>query len=233
MKKEDLNKIVAFVKTPRGKALLFFAFYFLFFIVIGASIRNDNASSVDNNQNSSSFDFSLESITNNNFGFTYEVLIDDERILYNGIKNSDKEEFNIRDMKYYKENENYFVNTNGVWIKCEKPYLYSQFYDADNILALLTNASYVSKTEYDSGKKVYTFSIASASINKLFENNDLDIEEIPNEIVVSVDEFNYVNEVKFKLDSYCKAKNICTNSMIIDLNYSDYGSIEEIVSPLE
>ena len=226
MKKEDFDKIVAFIKTPRGKALLFFGFYFIFFIVIGTSIRNDNTSSVDNKQNNSSFDFSMESITNNNFGFTYEVLIDEQRILYNGIKNDLKEEFNIEEMNYYKESENYFVNTNGVWIKCENPYLYNKFYDTNNILTLLTNASYVSKTEYDSGKKVYIFSIASASINKVFENNDLDIEEVPNEIVVSVDEFNYVTEVKFKLDSYCKAKNICTNRMIIDLNYSDYGSIE-------
>ena len=95
MKKEDFDKIVAFIKTPRGKALLFFGFYFIFFIVIGTSIRNDNTSSVDNKQNNSSFDFSMESITNNNFGFTYEVLIDEQRILYNGIKNDLKEEFNI------------------------------------------------------------------------------------------------------------------------------------------
>ena len=232
MKKEDLNKFREFLKTPKGKAAMFFAFYFVFFIIVGGIFSGEDTSSIDNSQTGSSFDFNLESITNDNFSFNYEVVVDAQHSLYSGKKYSDKEEFDIQGIKYYKESDNYFINNNGVWIKTENPYLYSHFYNSENILALLTNASYVSKTEYDSGKLVYIFSIASATINKVLENEDLDVEEIPNEIVVSVDENGYANAVKFKLDSYCKIKNICTSSMIIDLNYDNYGNVEEIISPL-
>lgn len=233
MKNEDLDKVRQFIKTPKGKALLFFGFYFIFFILIGTSFRGESSSGIESNsENNSSFDFNLKSITSNNFKFNYDIIVDDLVISYNGSKYDNKENFNIQEVNYYKENENYFINTNGVWLKCENPYLYSQFYKSDNILSLLGNASYISKTEYDSGKNVYNFSLASATINKLFENNDLDIEEIPNEILVSVDEDGYVNKIKFKLDSYCKVKNICMNSMIVELTYDDYGKIEEIISPL-
>ena len=233
MKNEDLKKILDFIKTPKGKAVLFFAIYFIFFLFIGVVFKSSGSTSLVDDNNSS-FDFNLESITNNNYKFTFNILVDDKEIIYNGIRYDDREDVTKdSSIRYYREKDNFFIDSNGVWIKSENPYLYNEFYNSDNISSLLASASYVSKTEYDSGKVVYNFSISSASINKLFEENDLDVEEIPNELIVSVDEYGYVNKIKFNLASYCKVKNICVNNMVIDLFYDEYGKVEEIISPLK
>ena len=131
------------------------------------------------------------------------MVVDDKTVSYVGNRYEDREEFTKDSlMKYYSESNNFFINNNGVWIKADNPYLYDKFYSPDNISTLLASASYSSKTEYDSGKKVYNFIISSASINKIFEGVDLDIEEIPNEIIVNVNEDGYVNKIKFNLNSY-------------------------------
>ena len=105
--------------------------------------------------------------------------------------------------------------------------------DTNIIKSLIEKATYISKTEYDSGKDVYNFKISSATISKLFEGVDIDAEEIPNEIIISVDEDNNITEVKYLLDSYCKVKEICVSNMNITLNYEEFGKVEEITSPLE
>ena len=223
MKKEDLKKIKDFLKTPKGKAALFFIFYFIFFIFVSVIFKSGNSSSTYNDS-SLSFDFSLESITNNNYKFIYNVVVDDKTVSYVGNRYEDREEFTKDSlMEYYSESNNFFINNNGVWIKADNPYLYDKFYSPDNVSTLLASASYSSKTEYDSGKKVYNFIISSASINKIFEGVDLDIEGIPNEIIVNVNEDGYVNKIKFNLNSYCKVKNICINNMLIVLNYEEVG----------
>ena len=99
--------------------------------------------------------------------------------------------------------------------------------------------TYLEISEVDSrlvaqiGKDVYNFKISSATISKLFEGVDIDVEEIPNEIIISVDEDNNITEVKYLLDSYCKVKEICVSNMNITLNYEEFGKVEEITSPLE
>ena len=66
MKNEDLKKILDFIKTPKGKAVLFFAIYFIFFLFIGVVFKSSGSTSLVDDNNSS-FDFNLESITNNNY----------------------------------------------------------------------------------------------------------------------------------------------------------------------
>ena len=34
---------------------------------------------------------------------------------------------------YYGDNENYFINNNGVWVRSNSPYLYGDFYDINNL----------------------------------------------------------------------------------------------------
>ena len=67
----------------------------------------------------------------------------------------------------------------------------------------------------------------------MFENKDLDIEEVPNEVNFSVNDEGIVDEITYNVDSYCKAKNTCLNSMKVTLKYKDFGKIAKITSPLE
>lgn len=224
-----------FIKTPKGKAVLFFGAYLLFFIFIAIFARTGGTSNVNRKfESGSPVKFSLNSVLNKNFNFDYEVVVDGFTTTYKGSSTKVNSSFIMSNgTTYYFNGSNYFTNTGGVWLNVSNPYIQYGFIDVENISSLLDKATYISKTEFDSGKDVYTFNISSATITKLLEDKDIDVEEIPNEILVSIDDDNNVNEIKYNLDSYCKIKNICTMGMNITLKYEHFGKVEEITSPLE
>ncbi len=225
------------LSTPRGKAVAFFGFYFIFFLIIAIAARTgERVASDGENHYETGIEnrFSFASIESNNYKFNYKIDIDGVSSSYVGIKTGKKEKVTCPNLvEFYGENGNYFTNTGGVWIKTDRPYQYEEFMDIENIKELVSKATYISNTSYESGKDVYNYNISSATICAILENKDIDIEEEPNEIIISVDENNYVESVKFVLNSYCKVKNHCVNSMSITLNYELYGEIEEIKSPLQ
>lgn len=236
-KKNEEFSFKELTSTPRGKAILFFGAYLIFFFALAILARSGGVSNGTSNnkkyETGSPLQFSLAGISSGNYKFIYTLTVDSGVSTMTGISDGSRERATCTALnEYYKENDNYFTNLNGVWVKTTDPYAEYPFFDVENISDLIETASYVSKTEYESGNDVYTFSISSASINKLFYNADLDIEEVPNEIILGVDEDNYVTEVKFILDSYCKAKGSCTSNMTITLKYEMFGEIEEITSPL-
>lgn len=234
-KKESKNEIKELMKTPRGRAILFFGAYLLFFLFIAIFARTGGTSNINKKYESGSpLDFSLNGIEKSNYKFKYEVNIDGVISKYEGSSTFNNSLFKVNDTKeYYFNGKNYFTNNNGVWLNVENPLKSYDFINNKNIGKYIEKATYISKTEYDSGKDVYTFNISSATINKILFNKDLDISEVPNEIIISTNDENNVNEVKYVLDSYCKVKKLCTNSMKITLNYDDIGNVSDIASPLE
>lgn len=234
-KKESKNEIKELMKTPRGRAILFFGAYLLFFLFIAIFARTGGTSNINKKYESGSpLAFSLSGIEKSNYKFKYEVNIDGVISKYEGSSTINNSLFKVNGMiEYYFNGNNYFTNNNGVWLNAENPIRNYDFINNKNISKFIEKASYISKTEYDSGKDVYTFNISSATINKILANKDLDISEVPNEIIISTDDENNVTEVKYNLNSYCKVKKLCTNSMNITLNYDDVGDISDIASPLE
>ena len=234
-KKKMTNKeFKEFIKTPRGKATMFFGAYLLFFIFIAIFARTGGTSGVNKKyETGSPFKYSLNEIANKNYKFNYSFVVDGVTTIYEGDSTKVGSLFTVNGISYYFNGSNYFTNTNGVWLNVSNPYSYEEFVDSNMIKKLLENATYISKTEFEDGKDVYTFNVASATINKLFKNSDLDVEEIPNEIVISVDEDNNINEIKYTLDSYCKVMGICTMGMDVTLKYEAFGEVNDITSPLE
>lgn len=234
-KKKMTNKeFKEFIKTPRGKATMFFGAYLLFFIFIAIFARTGGTSGVNKKyETGSPFKYNFNEIANKNYKFNYSFVVDGVTTIYEGNSTKTGSLFSVNDVSYYFNGSNYFTNTNGVWLNVSSPYSYYGFVDSDKMKELLDKATYISKTEFEDGRDVYTFNIASATINKLFENRDLDVEEVPNEIVISVDDDNNINEIKYTLDSYCKAKGICVMGMNVTLKYEEFGEIGEIASPLE
>lgn len=237
-KKNEQFNFKELMSTPRGRAILFFGAYIIFFIAIAIVARMGGASNgISGNseyETGSPMQFSFEGIENKNYSFTYEILIDSTSHIYKGTRTVKNELFTYNNLVKYYSNENvYFTDNNGVWTNVQNPYKNKAFLDSEMISSLIEKSSYISMTDYESGNDVYTFNISSATISKLIDNTDLDIEEVPNEILIVVNEENEVDEVKFTLDSYCKAKNICTNNMKVNLKYEMFGKIEEIANPLE
>ena len=234
--KEFIKLINDLKKTSKGRAILFFGGYFIFFLVLIIVVRisgTNNISSSDDYEKGTPFQFKVNNIVNNNYAFNYKVNLDGVVYNYVGEKYNNTEQFTLNDKSYYCEGDKCFINNSGLWVKCDSPYIYSYFFDILNIKNIFEKATYVSKTEYDSGKTSYNFLISSNTLNSMIDNMFTDIEEEPNEIVINTDEDNYVNEIKFKLDSYCINNNSCSKNLDIELYYDSYGQIEEFKSPLK
>ena len=223
-----MNKVFKLIKellkTPKGKALLFFGFYFVFFLVIAilARISPGNVNDESLNQNKL---FSLSDINGNNYSYECNINIDNNIFKINGVKMQDKEKFtyiydNIQ-KDYYKEGSSYYLDEHI----SEIPSWY--FNLIDNLDYLVNNSTYVSVTNYESGKNVLRYILSSASISKLVDNKDLDIEEIPNEINITKNN-NRVDEVDIIFSSYCISTNKCTNYGKLSILYNNFGKIESI-----
>ena len=225
--------------TPRGQALLFFGGYFFFFLFIIVAVRLMGGGSTVGKEydEAKGYSFSVVNITDANYSFEHSVLLDGNNNGYKGTKKNSEERFvlsnNLGTYDYYRKGIDFFNNKSGLWIKSDNPYLFYNFFDIDKVMALIDKAKLDYKTDYESGKKIYNFVITSTTIHNYFEGIDLDIADDLNEIIVHVDEHGLVEKIEFKLDSYCKAINMCFNELKITLQYDEYGKIKEITSPLD
>lgn len=234
MKNINCKEILEFLKTPRGKAIAFFAFYLVFFLILMIAVRSggNTASSYTTETDSKKpYNISFEKILDNNYHFKYEINLDQNTYVYEGNKNGNKELFTLGVDNFYRKEENFLKNTNGIWLKNDNPYIMNDFLDINKITNIFDSATYISKTDYESGMKVYNFQITTNTLVKLLENIDIDIADIPNEIIVKTDEENSANEIKLDLSSYCKYKNLSSIKGEITLNYDNFGEIEEINDP--
>ncbi len=236
MKKRDINwkEISEFLKTPRGKAVAFFGFYFIFFLGIMVLARTGNNHSNINNQynNNKPYNISFDKILDSNYHFKYEISFDQNSFIYEGDRNGNKELFTLGVDKCYRNEEDYLKNTNGLWLKSDNPYIMKEFLDIHKISSILNVSTYISKTDYESGMKVYNFQVTTNTLVKLFENVLIDLDDGPNEIIFKTDEDGNVNVIKFDLSSYCKYKNLSLDKGEVILNYDRFGEIEEINDPV-
>ena len=92
-----------------------------------------------------------------------------------------------------------------------------------NLNDLLKKSYFNSKTEYDNGRIVLNYLLSSNTIINYFEGLDSDYDEIPNTYSIDVNGEDGSIYLELGLDSYCKLKNLCTNSMKIKLQYSDFS----------
>lgn len=229
-----VKQIKELTKTPRGKAIVFFAAYLMFFVFLGIVVRVSSSSASNEPSETNDLQFNLNSILNSNYKFNYQITIDGSSDIYNGSSTENNSLFIKNNAyTYYYNGNNYFSNINGVWISVANPYSYYGFINASNISNFIKNATYVSKTEYDSGKNVYNYVISSATLSNIIDGILVDIEEIPNELIVVTDSDGNVNEIKYMLNSYCKVKGICFNEMNVVLKYEDFGNVTGINNPLE
>lgn len=234
MKKQkfDFKEISEFLKTPKGKSMAFFGFYFLFFLVLMILARAGGTSRINTEyQQTKPYSISFKKIVKGNYHFKYEIKLDENSFLYEGNKNGVKELFLVGNETFYRNDDIFLKESLGVWVKDDNPYMMSEFINIDSIQNIINNATYISKTDYESGMKVYDFQITTNTLVKLFENIDIDIDDIPNEIVVKTDDLDNVNSIKFYLNSYTKYKNFAFNLGEVDLNYDQFGEIEDIKEP--
>ena len=226
--KQFIELIKELRKTPRGKGILFFAFYFIVFLVliIILKLNSNNTYYEKDYELGKPYSFNTSYIEKNNYHFEYTITKDNKKYVYIGDKYNDTELFKFNNKEYYYDGEKYYVDKKEV----NNPYLYPELIDISNIKELLGQATYDSKTSYESGLTKYNFLLSSNTINLFINNKDTDIDEVPNSITVGTDSSSIMDEVTYHLDSYCEYDKDCKDKLEINLSYDKFGEIEEIVS---
>ena len=227
---KQIKQIIGFIKelrkTPRGKGILFFAFYFVVFAIlfIILSIKEPTGLKEKDYELGTPYSFDINYVLNNNYHFEYTITKDSSKYVYVGDRYNDKMLFIFNNKEYSYDGDKYYLDNQEV----DNPFLYSELLEFNNTKLLSEEATYDSKTSYNSGLTKYNFLLSSNTINSLIEDKETDIDEVPNTITISTDNGNIVDEVTYHLDSYCEYLNDCKNKLEINLTYSKFGEIKEI-----
>lgn len=239
MKKKGIIEIIKELnKTPRGKGILFFGFYLIFFIILFVVMQLGKGESIlkqgnyDQGIEKNNITYSFDKIKENNYKYKYSINKDGIDYIYIGEKNNNKEIFQYNGINYYLEKDKYFVNNNGMWILDKSPYINEYLLKIEQIEEIVEEAFLVSRTDYESGKEIDNYLVSSNTLNKIYYNKNTDIEEVANEIEVSTDEEKNVEKITLKLNSYCINNQECQNNLEVCLEYDDFGEVKEIENPV-
>ncbi|MBQ3307163.1 MAG: hypothetical protein IJG68_03100 [Bacilli bacterium] len=232
--KEFLEKINELKEHPNGKAIFFFAFYFVFFafVFLWIHLAGDKDAITQEYEKGNSSSFNMKEIFSQNYVYDYKVTIDNVLHDYYGKKLSTVESFKYNNQDYYNNEGNFFVHMNDDWVNTSSPYLYSEFYQNEIIKELFNRATYYSTTTYDNGTSDFHFLISSNTFYKLFYDQNTDYDEVPNEIIYTANANHDVVKITYLLDSYCATLDDCGEHLTIELNYDLFGSMESIDNPV-
>ncbi len=234
---QNLESLLKFRKTPKGKMIFFFGFYLLFFIAIAIFSRTlDTGVENRSNQQQSNIDskyISIASKNGNNYAYRYSIEIDNEYYNFDGVKNGNKELFSYtydnQITQYYKEKITYYTKQNNNWIDSINPNINLTI--IDNFDKILKEATYNYKTEYENGKVVFNYQVTNDTIRKYLNMELSNREESLNDIYIVMNN-DRIDSIEWNLTSYCIESRKCLDSMNITMDYRNFGMEKEIVIPM-
>ena len=222
-----------YIKTPRGKALLFFAIYLVFFLVL-ASIghfgeRLPVLGSTDLNLDLPTYN--LDKIKDGNYAFSYQFNFDGVITKYEGEEKNNKARFSDGVTNFYKSNDIYMREQDGLWIKTEAPNTLFSLTKASVIEDIVNKATYISKTELATGEESYTLQISTPTLSKALDGTDIDIDDPVNTITLKENVDGDTVGIEYDFSNYGKYKGLVKNNLVITLNYANFGNIEKVEEP--
>lgn len=222
-----------FIHTPRGKAILFFGIYLVFFIGLAMMAHIGGQGSVigSTDLNLDSPYYNLSSIKKGNYAFSYQFVIDDVTSTYTGTHYEKKALFSDGMTQYYQDDTLFMKNQNGVWIRCNDPYPLSSLTDSTVVESLLKSATYVSKTELATGEETMNYQISTTTLVQLLDGLEVDLDDPVNTIQLRKDENGEIVEIQYDVSSYAKYRGLVADYFGLTLSYSDFGEIEKITQP--
>lgn len=229
---ESRDKVMAFLKTPRGKAVLFFGIYFIFFIGLAIFSRvAGTGNSITPQLSVSPYTYSLEQIANHNYHYQYQYLIDGSTITFEGDRNNNKSLFSDGVISYYQKDDLFMKSQDGLWIKCDNPYIFPLLLDDSVLNTIISSATYVSKTELATGEEEINLQITTTTLVKILDGLDVDLDDPINTIQLKKDSSGEVVEVRYDFTSYALYHGRCSSSFQLILFYSNFGNVKEIQDP--
>ena len=225
--KEVIEVFKKLRKSPRGRALIFFAVSFLFFLFIAIYARVVGPRSIDKVYNSVSMETTLFGELKN---YTYEVTVNvDGRVaIINGKVNEEIEMFTFNNINYYVIEDRCYYLKDGQMIITSNPNPYYRLTNT-NIIKKIIGASYLdSTTTYHDKSVVYNYLMDTNKLNDIINRRKTDIASNMNKLVIKVNEKELVDSISYELNEYCLTNMMCKNNMSILLKFSNIGSTEQI-----
>ena len=217
-----MKKVFEFIKElrkkPYGKAVLFFGFYLIFFIVI-LLVLNLNGIK-DDEETEKITGLNIQYIKRYNYAFKYKVVLDDSTYNYEGNKDNSTFNYTYNGKEYYYQNSKSY--NKGETTEIDNPIKFYKLFDESITSELLKVAYIESKTMYNTGDVGYGLLLSSNTLNKVLDDKDTDVDEIPNKIKVTLGTNNFVKEINYNLDSYCKSNNTC-KKLDITISYDEFS----------
>ena len=231
--KKVIELINTLKKDSKGRAILFFGFYVIFFLGVILLVRfsSRNRTVASDYETSGGFHRPVQATIVDNYQFQYNINLDNIEYLYIGSKYQKEREFNFNNKKYYSNGDYYFV-LNDTWEKTDNPFYFYEFLK-DEVYMNLMNVGYLeSTTSYDSGKIVYHYVIATDTLTKEINETQTDIADDGNTMMIHMDDGEHISKIVYQLDSYCRVMNYCKNSLKIEMDFDQIGEVKEIKNPI-
>ena len=172
--KKFLELIKELKSTCRGRGIVFFRCYAIFFIFVFLlmGFGNKNPNRYSNYESGKSSDASNDKLENYNYLFTYKITLDGVEHIYNGKRNKDTELYQYNDKTYYRNGDSYFVKNDEIWIKSDNPYIFSDFIDSNKINSILELSMLESTTNYEDGRGSFNLLVSTNTLNQKLNNVD-------------------------------------------------------------
>lgn len=232
IRKKWLKSIKSFFKETKddtrkkAKFKLIVMLVLFLFLIICARFSSGSSSTLKSTENQS-FAFKFDEIEKGNYHFEYIESVNGNSHTYTGDKNKEIEKFNDGVDYFYKNHDAYYKMVNNHWESTNTPYLFSEFLNIENVKETLRRSTMLSKTQYREGRQVFTYQISTTTLQEIINHEQIDIEDIPNEVMITTDNTDNVVEIGFKLDSYAiyNQLGILANT---NIKYSNFGKVEKI-----
>lgn len=236
MKKKQLSsnmeKIKEFMGDSRKRAILFFAFYFVFFSILIVMVRT---APVKEENKEKPNDTKLEENQEKevNYQFIYTIEEENRLTIYEGKAYHNKESFTeMKDgiiSSYYKLGEHYFKKNEERYDTVTNPYLYAPFLDLKELDSLLSK-----KDGKTSGNKT-TYLVSVIDLLELYDTSfpydGFTISTIEDDTIEVEKENKRIKKVVYSLnhmiDYYTKEREQPISSLKITLEFTDFDKVED------
>ncbi len=220
-------------KNPKGKAILFFGFYLLFFVAVILFVRysSRNQTLSSDYEKGNSIVGQVGSLLNENYIYQYHISTDGKEKVLDGKWFKQKDSFQYEGKSYFCNNGSCYVKDEK-WTECFHPVRYYPLFEPSNIEWILEHSYLESKTTYESGQVLYHYLVSTDTLNQIVYNemSDLDLEN--NMITIKIDENQKLSSIVFQFDSFCQYHHICEKQLKIDAEYDHFGELKEIENPV-
>lgn len=237
------NEYIVFLKSlwesKRGRSVLFFIGYFLFFIFLISAIRSDYSAKTNKVKKpvvSTSVSYKLDKIKEGNYHFVREEVLNGNRTHFEGDSSDNKTKLikqvdaNITD--YFLYNGVAMEKKEAGYVMTVDPYLLPKLTTYNYLSKILKNATFLAKTSYSTGADSYEYEISTTTLMSLLEGEKIDIDDPTNKLTLVTDESDNVVKISYEITPYASYYFKQQLSLAITIEYSQFGEIKKFDIPV-